>query len=264
MTETTLRDPRLHAPRYTCHKVVQALKIHSTEPFKGDDLEACIAITFKEDGFGPLEVPDDGKAWQAGGYWVRYTDGYESYSPAQAFEEGYTPLLPVPTDRARRQLVVLVLEDQAQRRNVLEAILGSHVDLRFAQDVNDAKTQMQAWRPDLYLIDHDLGGHSFVASGPGTGWEFLQHVVATAPVPPRVIIHSLNPDGALSMRTVCPQAVCIPFPILQRGLDAMRRANVGQLLAATLWAWSDPECPSWQEPGAVASKDAVMEFSDQV
>jgi hypothetical protein len=27
---------------------------------------------------------------QPGGYWVRYEDGYESYSPAEAFEGGYT------------------------------------------------------------------------------------------------------------------------------------------------------------------------------
>lgn len=26
----------------------------------------------------------------AGGYYVRYQDGYESWSPAKAFEEGYT------------------------------------------------------------------------------------------------------------------------------------------------------------------------------
>jgi len=27
---------------------------------------------------------------EVGGYYVRYKDGYESYSPAKAFEEGYT------------------------------------------------------------------------------------------------------------------------------------------------------------------------------
>jgi hypothetical protein len=27
---------------------------------------------------------------EVGGYFVVYTDGYESYSPAKAFEEGYT------------------------------------------------------------------------------------------------------------------------------------------------------------------------------
>jgi len=40
-------------------------------------------------------VPKDRKYFercsvQAGGYYVVYKDGYESFSPAEAFEEGYT------------------------------------------------------------------------------------------------------------------------------------------------------------------------------
>ncbi len=31
---------------------------------------------------------------QVGGYYVLYEDGYQSYSPAKAFEEGYTPVAP--------------------------------------------------------------------------------------------------------------------------------------------------------------------------
>jgi len=29
---------------------------------------------------------------EAGGYFVRYEDGYESFSPATSFERGYTPV----------------------------------------------------------------------------------------------------------------------------------------------------------------------------
>jgi hypothetical protein len=29
---------------------------------------------------------------EAGGYYVQYKDGYTSFSPAEAFEEGYTRL----------------------------------------------------------------------------------------------------------------------------------------------------------------------------
>ncbi len=29
---------------------------------------------------------------EVGGYWVRYADGYESFSPCEAFEEGYSPV----------------------------------------------------------------------------------------------------------------------------------------------------------------------------
>ena len=30
------------------------------------------------------------RAAKPGGYYVRYPDGYESWSPAEAFEDGYT------------------------------------------------------------------------------------------------------------------------------------------------------------------------------
>jgi hypothetical protein len=41
--------------------------------------EVCVS-----DEYASKHNPD------AGGYYVRYADGYESFSPAQAFEEGYT------------------------------------------------------------------------------------------------------------------------------------------------------------------------------
>ena len=51
---------------------------------------------FMVKGTQTLIVPLDGFVQkhnpQSGGYYVRYEDGYESYSPAEAFESGYTPI----------------------------------------------------------------------------------------------------------------------------------------------------------------------------
>lgn len=86
-------------PRYKCHKVVQALKIAIVAPLI-DDLPSeapsyvdGATITPYEKGFAPFEVSQeylDKHKPQADGYYVVYEDGYESYSPAQAFEAGYT------------------------------------------------------------------------------------------------------------------------------------------------------------------------------
>lgn len=76
-------------PEYVCHKIVRAALI--------------VAIAFKGDNLYRLALEhsahvDVSKLWvttknpQAGGYFVQYEDGYSSYSPAQAFEEGYTPV----------------------------------------------------------------------------------------------------------------------------------------------------------------------------
>lgn len=74
--------------RYKCHKVVHAAKISAVGvPDKGtvilwfDDLDG--------QGIVPESYVDKHKP-QVGGYYVKYEDGYESYSPAEAFEAGYT------------------------------------------------------------------------------------------------------------------------------------------------------------------------------
>ena len=50
-------------------------------------------LSFEEEGFGPNQVSKeymDKHNPQVGGYYVVYQDGYKSFSPAEAFEDGYT------------------------------------------------------------------------------------------------------------------------------------------------------------------------------
>lgn len=71
-------------PKYKCHKEVYALKII------GISVGGELAFGFP---FAPKLMP---REWldkhnpAVGGYYVVYQDGYESYSPAEAFESGYT------------------------------------------------------------------------------------------------------------------------------------------------------------------------------
>jgi hypothetical protein len=118
-------------PRYQCHKRVWALKIkeitvqqaccenvapgivcgelqstHTPEAARADvaldhdfiagtwDVPGA-TITPEDEGYAPFSVSDEYVAKHkpvVGGYWVQYDDGYTSFSPAQAFEEGYTLL----------------------------------------------------------------------------------------------------------------------------------------------------------------------------
>lgn len=92
-------------PCYRSHKMVWALQIkevikhaHPDPNYDDSVFEASpefqgAHLFIVEEGFAPIPVTAD---WyrkhnpQAGGYYVMYKDGYTSYSPAQAFEEGYT------------------------------------------------------------------------------------------------------------------------------------------------------------------------------
>lgn len=79
---------------YQCHKQVQAAKIVNMQLFSQTHADQGRAILHLEGG-GFVTVALD---WykkhtpQCGGYYVQYADGDSSFSPAKAFEEGYTLL----------------------------------------------------------------------------------------------------------------------------------------------------------------------------
>lgn len=79
----------MELPRYRCYKEVQAFKIfsiatHDDENELASEGKRQIAIVTR----AYLNKHDP----CPGGYYVRYNDGYESFSPAAAFESGYTPI----------------------------------------------------------------------------------------------------------------------------------------------------------------------------
>ena len=82
-------------PRYRCHKQVYALKIKDiidpTEP--GNESDGSRLIVPADEGYGRFPVDADfvhKHQPHIGGYYVVYDDGYKSFSPAKAFEDGYT------------------------------------------------------------------------------------------------------------------------------------------------------------------------------
>lgn len=77
-------------PQYISHKVVGALKIKDIQRLPEGD-----QIIPDDEEYSPFIVSveySNKHNPQVGGYYVKYEDGYESYSPAKAFEEGYTKL----------------------------------------------------------------------------------------------------------------------------------------------------------------------------
>jgi hypothetical protein len=78
----------MEMPRYKSHKTVWALKIKEVAQ-NGDGHWYIVPederyTIIQADEFVAKHRPE------AGGYYVQYADGYKSYSPAKAFEEGYT------------------------------------------------------------------------------------------------------------------------------------------------------------------------------
>lgn len=100
-------------PRYKSHKEVWALKIkrvlkHAHPDPNADDAVFEASPEFEgahlvpeTPGYAPIAVD---AAWyrkhdpQEGGYYVVYEDGYASWSPAEAFEKGYTQVSGPPNE----------------------------------------------------------------------------------------------------------------------------------------------------------------------
>lgn len=73
-------------PLFRCHKLVHAARIVDF-----DYTTDAEQVVLRFDGAPSITVPlTEVRGIEAGGYLVQYADGYRSFSPAKAFEEGYT------------------------------------------------------------------------------------------------------------------------------------------------------------------------------
>ena len=81
-----LPDSGAGLPLYKCHKTVEAFKILGTESMSNGQI--CLV------GDGVRMIVEsayvDKHRPQVGGYYVKYHDGYQSWLPAKAFEDGYS------------------------------------------------------------------------------------------------------------------------------------------------------------------------------
>lgn len=92
----------IEMPKYKSHKEVWALKIKSIEydvdlaNKENRETDGSAILTFEDKRYTSIKVNQEyvGKInltdLKDKGYYVVYKDGYKSWSPTKAFEEGYT------------------------------------------------------------------------------------------------------------------------------------------------------------------------------
>ncbi len=84
--------PQQQLPRYKCHKTVWAIEIQGVIHDPG---ASVLLVPVEGSGFEPFAVSREyleKHRPQPNGYYVKYEDGYESWSPKEVFEAGYKPL----------------------------------------------------------------------------------------------------------------------------------------------------------------------------
>ncbi|CAM6673221.1 hypothetical protein KLPMCP290B_25070 [Klebsiella pneumoniae] len=83
-----MNECSLEMPKYQCHKKVWALKIQQV--YSVGTQNFIVPADYGYDDFPVSQEYIDKHKPQEGGYYVQYEGGYESYSPAEAFESGYS------------------------------------------------------------------------------------------------------------------------------------------------------------------------------
>lgn len=94
MNTNTTGQAETPMPKYKCHKEVWALKIKAIEQRENinNKMHEFLMVA-EESRFAPIVLEESYVLKHRplpGGYYVVYDDGYKSYSPAKAFEEGYS------------------------------------------------------------------------------------------------------------------------------------------------------------------------------
>jgi hypothetical protein len=97
--DADVTEVNVKMPMYDCHKKVWALRIavivydSGVARIQDRETDGSAMITPVEGGYAPFKVDQNYLRKHhpvVGGYYVVYKDGYKSFSPALAFEDGYT------------------------------------------------------------------------------------------------------------------------------------------------------------------------------
>lgn len=107
---------------------------------------------------------------------------------------------------------ILILEDSAIRIQIFKKILNKKHELYFYDQIEEAKNAIDNLGPfDVIYLDHDLDQRIFVDSDENnTGFQLAKYI-AEKKLNAEVILHTLNPYGAVRMQNVLPGAKRIVF-----------------------------------------------------
>jgi len=89
-----MNENSVQMPKYKCHKEVWALKIEGAVENPNGSVDLLFGI---DSAYAPVNIPSPDsvrflKYVKDLGYYVVYEDGYQSWSPTKAFEEGYSQI----------------------------------------------------------------------------------------------------------------------------------------------------------------------------
>lgn len=113
---------------------------------------------------------------------------------------------------------IFVLEDNVQRIKQFATRLLNHSVVITTNAEEAIKELSKNLDYDYFFLDHDLGDEVFMDSNlPNTGYQVAKFL-ADKEIKGRIVIHSMNYDGAKNMQSLLPKAKTIMFnPLMFEG-----------------------------------------------
>ena len=129
----------------------------------------------------------------------------------------------------KKSLRVLIVEDTEERQKILISLYRAHAWV-LATTGRRAVSLLNAYDFDIISLDYNLRGG-------WTGADVAQALAASRNKNTRVIIHSMNPKGAVGIAQFLPEAIQFPVSKMvrsNRGFKSLRE-KIDKLGAAHDW-----------------------------
>jgi hypothetical protein len=109
---------------------------------------------------------------------------------------------------------IFILEDNIERMKKFNREFIGHI-IFHADNIEDGKKILLNEKVDYIFLDHDLDDRIYVNSNEvNTGYQMAKWIVDNCITYSRLIVHSLNRDGALNIKSITIDAEIIPFTML--------------------------------------------------
>ena len=112
---------------------------------------------------------------------------------------------------------ILILEDDPNRIEIFNKNLVGAEEIYHTEFADVAKSKLEEQNWDVLFLDHDLGGETYVnPENTNTGSEVARWLNQNPDrIPELVIIHSMNHEAAIGMKSLIRGAALLSFGIVQ-------------------------------------------------
>ena len=124
---------------------------------------------------------------------------------------------------------ILILEDNPERIKIFQKnLMDETIVVEHTEYACVANCLLEDKKWDVLFLDHDLGGEAYVSTDNENTGSGVARYLANHPdrKPPLIIIHSMNANGAVNIKSLLRDAVVLPFANVRITSDQLKNPVV--------------------------------------